>query len=250
MKSNSKGAGENINEELSALTPRELEIFKMLLNGVMPKEIAHSLNISYNTFKTHQKNLYQKLSVHTIRDLAAKYQAEPAGEKPEEADTTAPVIFTRWFENIDKFGSNVIITEQVEYIDKKYFPTITIAGRLSPVKNSYAGIFAIPHPSTLKLMRKMERFSFKVLGDGNSYAVTIPTTDTRLKGEYNHYRKLITVKNGEISVISIKVDELTQVPYWGNPVPFIKNNIEFFQIHAYATNEFTLKFWDIRFFSD
>ena len=249
MRQNTKNSDQFLDVDLSALTHREQEIFFMLLDGAIPKEIARALNISCNTFKTHQKNLYHKMGVHNIRDLIAKYSAGPAAASGP-METGKPAVFTRWFENKDGIGSTVSITEQIEHIEGQYFPTITLAGKLSPVQGSFAGTHALPDPSTLEDMRKMKSFSFKVLGDGNSYAVTIPTTDTRLKGEYNHYRKLITTKNGEISTIVINSDELAQVPYWGNPVPFIQGNIEFFQIHAYATGEFKLKIWCIRFFCD
>ena len=236
---------------LSALTRREQEIFDMLLAGSIPKEIAHSLNISINTFKTHQKNLYQKLSVNTIRELVTMYavNGEGAGyKKPQETDKAA--VFTRWIVNKDELGSYVNITEQIEHIEKQYFPVIIIAGKVTQAKQSFAGAYTIPAPSTLEDMKKMNRFSLKILGDGNSYAVTIPTTDTRLNAKHNHYRKLITTINGEISDINVDIDELAQVPYWGNQVPFIKDNIEFFQIHAYATSEFKIKIWDIKFLSD
>jgi hypothetical protein len=96
---------------------------------------------------------------------------------------------------------------------------------------------------------KVKSFSFKVLGDGNSYLVSLPTTDTRLKGGMNHYRKMFATKNSEISTVYVSIDELVQSSYFGTPVPFITNNIEFFQIHAYSTIEFNLKFWDINFYS-
>jgi DNA-binding CsgD family transcriptional regulator len=57
------------------LTPREQEIFTMLLSGMAPKEIAYTLKVSYYTVLFHQKNLYRKLSVQSRAELFARYKA-------------------------------------------------------------------------------------------------------------------------------------------------------------------------------
>jgi len=60
------------------LTPREEEIFTMLLGGSAPKEIAHTLKISFDTVRFHQKNLYRKLGIQSIQELFAKYSPKVA----------------------------------------------------------------------------------------------------------------------------------------------------------------------------
>ncbi|MDR0442861.1 MAG: helix-turn-helix transcriptional regulator [Treponema sp.] len=239
---------------LPVLSFREQEIFNKLLNGAIPKRIAHSLGISYNTFKTHQRKLYNKLGVHTVVELLSKYK----GSAVELAEAAAvevnanpqngaqPAVFTRWRTYNDP-DSHVSIKAKIEYIEEQYFTTFTIAGKLSFYNNTYAGAYAVPDPATLEAMKKMNCFSFKVLGDGNSHVVMLPTSDTRLKSDYNHYRRLFTTQKHKIQIVSINLDELVQSPYYGSPAPFIKSNIEFFQIHAYATDEFNLKIWDVRF---
>ena len=62
----------NTREKLN-LTPREQEIFTMLLKGTSPKDIAYTLKISYETVHHHQKNLYRKLNIQSIQELFAKY---------------------------------------------------------------------------------------------------------------------------------------------------------------------------------
>jgi len=62
----------NIKEKLN-LTPREHEIFTLLLEGTSPKEIGYTLKISYETVHHHQKNLYRKLNIQSIQELFAKY---------------------------------------------------------------------------------------------------------------------------------------------------------------------------------
>lgn len=238
-----------LTEELSALTPREQEIMKELLIGASPKEIGYTLKISYNTVLGHQRKLYRKLRINTIRELITIYSdLIVSGQTEENKPQSGGAVFTRWVVNKDDLGSEVSISEQIEHIEEQYFPTVTMTGKLLPVKHAFSGIYALPDPSTLKAMREMNLFSFKILGDGNCYAITLPTSDTRLKGEHNHYRKLINTRNGEMSTVIVGINELEQVPYWGTQVPFVKSNIEFFQIHAHTTREFNLKIWDIRFF--
>ena len=62
----------NKKEKLN-LTPREQEIFTLLLKGTSPKEIGYTLKISYETVHHHQKNLYRKLGIQSIQELFAKY---------------------------------------------------------------------------------------------------------------------------------------------------------------------------------
>ena len=57
------------------LTPREQEIFTLLLKGTSPKEIAYTLKISYETVHHHQKNMYRKLCIQSIQELFAKYSS-------------------------------------------------------------------------------------------------------------------------------------------------------------------------------
>jgi DNA-binding CsgD family transcriptional regulator len=63
------------NGNLPDLTLREREVFDMLLEGISPKEVAYTLNISYNTVQFHRKSLYRKLGVHSVQELFAKYSA-------------------------------------------------------------------------------------------------------------------------------------------------------------------------------
>jgi DNA-binding CsgD family transcriptional regulator len=62
----------NVKDKLN-LTPREEEIFTMLLSGKAPKDIAFILKISYDTVHFHQKNLYRKLSIQSRAELFARY---------------------------------------------------------------------------------------------------------------------------------------------------------------------------------
>jgi len=79
---------------LKNLTFREREIFDLLLEGVSPKEIAYKLNISNSTVDSHRTKLYNKLGVHSIQELFAKYSTT-GREAPAEAETALPVSKTK-----------------------------------------------------------------------------------------------------------------------------------------------------------
>jgi DNA-binding NarL/FixJ family response regulator len=49
--------------ESQSLSERELEILKLLAEGLVKKEIASHLNIGYSTVDTHVTHIYEKLNV-------------------------------------------------------------------------------------------------------------------------------------------------------------------------------------------
>ena len=52
------------------LTPREIEIVRMVVGGLRNKEIADRLYISEGTIKVHLHNIYEKLKVNSRLQLA------------------------------------------------------------------------------------------------------------------------------------------------------------------------------------
>ena len=52
-----------LENKIDALTAREKEITKLIMDGLTNKEIAVKLSISTNTIKVHTKNIYHKLNV-------------------------------------------------------------------------------------------------------------------------------------------------------------------------------------------
>jgi LuxR family maltose regulon positive regulatory protein len=52
-----------------SLTERELEIMHLLNQGLTRTEIAKSQSVSQNTVKTHLKNIYSKLGVHSRSEV-------------------------------------------------------------------------------------------------------------------------------------------------------------------------------------
>jgi DNA-binding NarL/FixJ family response regulator len=54
------------------LTPREKEILQLLVDGLSMKQVAARLELSYHTIDTHQRNIYDKLHVHSRGSAVAK----------------------------------------------------------------------------------------------------------------------------------------------------------------------------------
>ena len=52
-------------DPLQVLTPRELEVLRLLAEGLESSEIAERLFIAVDTARKHIKNIYSKLGVHS-----------------------------------------------------------------------------------------------------------------------------------------------------------------------------------------
>lgn len=55
--------------QLSTLTEREIDVLKLIAEGLSNKEIGEQLFISHRTVDTHRTNLMRKLDVHNIAGL-------------------------------------------------------------------------------------------------------------------------------------------------------------------------------------
>lgn len=55
--------------EPTSLTEREIEITKLIAEGLTAKEIANKLFISYHTVHTHRKNIMKKLNAKSSNEL-------------------------------------------------------------------------------------------------------------------------------------------------------------------------------------
>lgn len=54
------------------LTSREREILELMVDGLIKKEIADRLSLSYHTVDTHLRNIYGKLQVHNRSEAVGK----------------------------------------------------------------------------------------------------------------------------------------------------------------------------------
>ena len=58
---------------MTQLSVRENEVLELLVKGLLQKEIAEHLGISYWTVQTHIARIYEKLHVHSRAQAVAKY---------------------------------------------------------------------------------------------------------------------------------------------------------------------------------
>lgn len=56
----------------SALSEREIELLQLARRGKRAKEIARATGLSYETVRTHFRNIYRKLHVHSLRAAVHK----------------------------------------------------------------------------------------------------------------------------------------------------------------------------------
>lgn len=54
---------------LESLSRRELQVFYLAIDGVTTREIAEKLSISFDTVKTHRKNIVSKAGVRNIGEM-------------------------------------------------------------------------------------------------------------------------------------------------------------------------------------
>ena len=55
---------ENENSVNSVLTPREREVINLISKGFTYKEVAQTLNMSFNTVPVHIRNIYKKMQAN------------------------------------------------------------------------------------------------------------------------------------------------------------------------------------------
>lgn len=66
-------------EDMVTLSSREQEILELLSQGLLNKEIADKLSISYHTVKVHLKHVYDKLHVRSRAEAMLKFMGDKGG---------------------------------------------------------------------------------------------------------------------------------------------------------------------------
>ena len=69
-----------IQERVHILTPREHEVFSLVVSGFMNKQIADRLKTSEKTIKVHRASIMAKMNARALADLVR--MAEKAGIHP------------------------------------------------------------------------------------------------------------------------------------------------------------------------
>jgi FixJ family two-component response regulator len=70
---------------LAKLTPRERQVFDLVIRGNMNKQIAHALGTTERTIKAHRQQVMEKLHVRTLAELVSL--AERIGVLGSTSDT-------------------------------------------------------------------------------------------------------------------------------------------------------------------
>lgn len=60
---------ERIWKHIKTLTPRELEVFRLVANGMLSKQIASKRGTSLQTIKVHRSRVMQKMQAKTVTEL-------------------------------------------------------------------------------------------------------------------------------------------------------------------------------------
>ncbi len=64
-----KDEADRLQQRLKALTPREYEVFSLLVAGLANKEVAYKLEISERTVKAHRAEIMEKMNAGSFADL-------------------------------------------------------------------------------------------------------------------------------------------------------------------------------------
>jgi RNA polymerase sigma factor (sigma-70 family) len=72
---------DDIRRRLETLTPRELEVLRLVITGMLNKQIAHRLGTVEKTIKVHRARVMEKMQVRSLAELVRL--AERAGIGPE-----------------------------------------------------------------------------------------------------------------------------------------------------------------------
>ncbi len=64
-----KDEADKLQQRLKALTPREYEVFSLLVTGMANKEIAYKLGTSERTVKAHRAQVMEKMEARSFADL-------------------------------------------------------------------------------------------------------------------------------------------------------------------------------------
>ncbi len=70
------------------LSSREQEILELLSQGMLNKEIADRLSISYHTVKVHLKHVYDKLHVRSRAEAMLKFMSDKGGSSANRLSPT------------------------------------------------------------------------------------------------------------------------------------------------------------------
>ena len=70
---------------VDGLTPRERQVFDLVVRGRMNKQIAHELGTTERTIKAHRHNVMEKMKVQSLAELVSIAERLGFGDRPPHA---------------------------------------------------------------------------------------------------------------------------------------------------------------------
>jgi FixJ family two-component response regulator len=75
-----------VRDRLAALTPREFDVFKCVIAGMLNKQIASQFGTTEGTIKVHRGRVMEKMGATSVVELVIL--AQKAGIAPKSTDAT------------------------------------------------------------------------------------------------------------------------------------------------------------------
>jgi FixJ family two-component response regulator len=72
---------DDIRRRLDTLTPRELEVLRLVIIGMLNKQIAHQLGTVEKTIKVHRARVMEKMEVQSLAELVRLAERAGIGTK-------------------------------------------------------------------------------------------------------------------------------------------------------------------------
>jgi len=202
------------------LSPREREIFDLLLEGFSPKVIAKKLHISHATVDFHRTNLYGKLGVHSIQELFAKYSTHGAADTEEKREII-PAFALGFYSYTDmerrtetgKSTANISVSRKK--IDGEIVEVLNLKTNLVKTKYDIHTIYADMHTVTLnQRLRKANGIRFKAIGDGKPWQVEFHTTESHMGEIFFSYIYLFSTIRDQVIDVDIPYTSIYLPEYW------------------------------------
>jgi len=147
-------------------------------------------------------------------------------------------------------GGSSTITMKEETIQKGVNGYSFSGAITNKYEYGFVNVKVTPDDATMDILKKCTGFSFKIMGDGDDYAVKITTSDVK---DYAYYEyRFPTVKGQPITVV-VPIEFLMQ-PSWGKSIG-AKVNTELAQFIEFQTTRngspgtFAFKLWDLKLYT-
>jgi len=147
-------------------------------------------------------------------------------------------------------GGSSTITMKEETISKGVTGYSFTGAITDKYEYGFVNVKLTPDDATLDILKKCSGFSFKIIGDGDEYAVKITTSDVK---DYAYYEYRFPTVKGQAITVVVPVGFLMQ-PSWGKPVGAGVNTslaqfIEYQTTRNGSPGKFEFKLWDFKLYT-